>query len=545
MQRMQGVAWRVAVAAWLALLAGLGTVGATPPLAGTQMAWTAAAPAERWASDPGDGVYYEVFVRSYADASGDGIGDLRGLTARLDHVAALGATGVWLMPIHPSPTYHGYDVSDYRAINPDYGTMADFLSFLDAAHARGLRVVLDLVVNHTSREHPWFQRALAGDPEYRAYYVWSDERLDWRGTGSGAAWHPAGDGSYYLGLFEAGMPDLDHRNPIVTEAMLDVAAHWLDLGVDGFRVDAIQHVIESDDGVIANTRENYAWVRDFNAALRARSPGAFLVGETWTATPAIAAYHRDAGLDMSFNYPLWRELLAAVQARSAINLRSQLQQDEDAYPAGARRGTFLANHDQIRPATSLSPLRRDTGRLRLAAGLLLTLPGTPFLYYGEEIGLPNGPSEDDRDKRTPMRWSADEHGGFSTATPWRPSSTSDPDVSVVAQRADPDSLLAWYQQLIALRAASPALRDGSLELVEGLPGSQLAFWRLHADERVLVVANLGAGRVELDPTVVGLEAGRFEDLLAVTASSHTGTDVDGGVVALAGTSLRVLRPSAR
>ena len=545
---MHEAAARLVAATWLALLLSLGQVGAAPPLAATPAAWTAPSPGERWASNPGDGVYYEVFVRSFADSSGDGSGDLRGLTGRLDHVASLGATGVWLMPIHPSPSYHGYDVSDYRAINPDYGTMADFITFLDAAHARGLRVVLDLVVNHTSREHPWFQRALAGDPEYRAYYVWSDERRDWRGTGGGPAWHPAGDGSYYLGLFEAGMPDLNHRNPTVTEAMLDVAAFWLDLGVDGFRVDAIQHVIESDDGVIANTGENYAWVRDFNAALRSRSAGAFLVGETWTATPAIAAYHRDAGLDMSFNYPLWRELLAAVQARSAISLRAQLQLDESAYPTDARRGTFLANHDQIRPATSLSPLRRDTARLRLAAGLLLTLPGTPFLYYGEEIGLPNGPSEDDRDKRTPMRWSADAAGGFSSATPWRPPSSSDPDVSVAAQRGEPDALLTWYQRLIALRAASPALHHGGLELVTGLPGSQLAFWRLHADDRVLVVANLGAGAVELDVAALGLEPGGFVDLLALTALGGAPAapgDVSGDTIALAGTSLRVVRPIAR
>ncbi len=518
----------------------LGGAAAAPPLVEGAAPWTSAPPAERWLRDPGDGVYYQVFVRSFADASGDGVGDLRGLTARLDHVQALGADGLWLMPIHPSPTYHGYDVSDYRAINPDYGSMADFLTFLDAAHARGLRVVLDLVVNHSSSQHPWFQRALAGDPAYRAFYVWSDERLDWRGTGGGPAWHPAGDGSYYLGLFEGGMPDLNHRNPAVTEAMLDVAAFWLDLGVDGFRVDAITHVIESADGLITNAPENVAWVRDFNAALRERHPGAFIVGETWTATPAIAAYHREAGLDMSFNYPLWRELIAAVQNRSAINLRAQLQLDEDQYPADARRAIFLANHDQLRPATLLSPLRRDTARMRLAAGLLLTLPGTPFLYYGEEIGLPNGPSEHDIDKRTPMRWSADEGGGFSPVDPWRPPSTQDPAVSVAAQRFDEAALLPWYQRLIALRQGSPALRGGGLELVEGLAGAQLAFWRTHAEGPVLVVANLAAGTVELDPRALGLEPGRYEDLLD---AAETGTASE--ALVLAGTSLRVLRPLPR
>ena len=525
------------VAMVVALGAALGATHAAPPLAAREGGWTAPPPEQRWPTDPSAGVYYEVFVRSFADTSGDGIGDLRGLTSRLDHVVSLGATGVWLMPIHPSPTYHGYDVTDYRAINPDYGSMADFLVFVDAAHSRGLRVVLDLVVNHTSSAHPWFQRAVAGDPEYRAMYVWSDERLPWRGTGGGPAWHAAGDGTYYLGLFEGGMPDLNYRNPAVTEAMLDIAAFWLDLGVDGFRVDAIQHVIESDDGVIANTPENLAWVRDFNAALRARHPGAFIVGETWTSTPAIAGYHRDAGLDMSFNYPLWRELNAAVQSRSAIGLRAQLQQDEDAYPAGAWRGTFLANHDHTRPATALSPLRRDSARIRLAAALLLTLPGTPFLYYGEEIGLPNGPSEIDPDKRTPMRWSADESGGFSAAPPWRAPSTTDPTISVAAQRADPDSLLQWYVRLVALRSASDALADGDLQVVEGLPSSLLAVWRSYEGERVLVVANLGAGAATVDAGTLGLPAGGFEDLLGGEGGS--------GDVALDGTSLRVLRPLPR
>ncbi len=521
---------RWVVALWFALVASVATAAA-PGDGATR--WSAPPPAERWASDPGDGVYYEVFVRSFRDTNGDGQGDFRGLTRSLAYLESLGVTGLWLMPIHPSPTYHGYDVTDYRAINPDYGTMADFLAFVDAAHARGMRVLLDLVVNHSSSDHPWFRAALAGDETYREYYVWSDERLDWRGTGGGPAWHAAGDGTYYLGLFEGGMPDLNHRNPAVTEAMLDVAAFWLDLGVDGFRIDAIQHVVESEDGVIANASENYAWVADFNARLRARHPGAFIVGETWTSTPAIAAYHRDALLDMSFNYPLWRALLSAVANRSAIDLRSQLELDETAYPEGARRGTFLSNHDQIRPATSLSPLRRDESRLALAARLLLTLPGTPFLYYGEEIGLPNGPSADDRDKRTPMRWTADERGGFGPGDPWREPSTQQPRVSVAAQRHDPDSLLQTYARMIALRASTPALAAGSTSVVPGLPASLLAFWREHEDGAVVVVANLGAAAAEVELEALGM-VGDAVDL--------EGHEEVRGVLSVPGTSLRVLRP---
>ncbi|CAN5825454.1 alpha-amylase family glycosyl hydrolase [soil metagenome] len=509
----------------LALLAP-GALAAAP----TGGAWTVPPPAERWSDDPGEGVLYEIFVRSFADADGDGIGDFRGLRSRLAYLEWLGVSGLWLMPIHPSPTYHGYDVIDYRAIAPELGTTADFLSFLDEAHARGMRVILDLVVNHTSSEHPWFVAARAGDEAYRALYVWSDERLDWRGTSGGSAWHAAGDGTYYLGLFEGGMPDLNHRNPDVTRATLDVAAYWLDLGVDGFRIDAIQHVIESDTGVIANTSENYEWVRDFNAALRGRHPGAFIVGETWTSTPAIAAYHRDADLDMSFNYPLWRALLSAVSTRSAIDLRAQLELDASSYPERARRGTFVSNHDQTRPATSLSPLRRDERRLALAAGLLLTLPGTPFIYYGEEIGLPNGPSDDDRDKRTPMRWTADATGGFGAGAPRRFRLGGGPAVGVGAQRAVPNSLLHVYRDLVSLRAEVAALRSGSVEVVGGLPSTLLAYWREEGGERVLVLANLGAAAVEIDVAALGLE--RPLDLLRGVAL--------GGTVELAATSLLVL-----
>jgi alpha-amylase len=449
-------------------------------------------PAERWSTDPGAGVYYEVFVRSFQDSDGDGIGDLRGLAARLPVLADLGVTGLWLTPIHPSPSYHGYDVTDYRAIHEDLGSLADARALFAAAHRHGMRVVLDLVVNHTSDRHPWFVAARAGDPTRRDWYRFERDPPATVGTLGGPAWHDAGDGTRYLGLFVAEMPDLDHRNPEVVLALLDVATFWIDLGVDGFRVDAIQHVVEGADGRIANAPENLAWVRSFGAQLRERRPGAFLVGETWTATPTIAAYHREADLDMSFDYPLWRAILAAVQGRNAIDLRAQLELNEQAYPAGARRGTFLSNHDQTRPASVLAPLRRDPARLALAARLLLALPGTPFLYYGEEIGLPNGPGDDDRHKRTPMRWTASAAGGFSSVEPWFPPSTDDPAISVAAQRDDPASVWSAYREAIAHRAAWPALAEGDARPVDGLPSAVLAVWRTVDDAPpVLVLANLG------------------------------------------------------
>ena len=509
----------------------LGVAGAQASLPASALVYgppLAAPPAERWATDPGDGVYYQVFVRSFQDSDGDGIGDLAGLTARLPYLAGLGVTGLWLTPIHPSPSYHGYDVADYRAIHPDLGTMGDFLAFVRAAHAHGMRVVLDLVANHSSDRHPWFLAARTGDPRFRGWYRFERDPEPLIGTLGGRAWHDAGDGERYLGLFVAEMPDLDHRNPEVVDAMLEVAAFWLDLGVDGFRVDAIQHVIEGDDGTIANAPANFAWVAEFGARLRERHPGAFMVGETWTATQTIAAYHRDADLDMSFDFPLWRALVGAVQRRSAIDLGAQLELNETAYPPGARRGTFVSNHDKVRPASQVSFLRRDAAREALLGRLLLALPGTPFLYYGEEIGMPNGPGDDDRHKRTPMRWAATEEGGFTTGTPWFAPSTTDPAISVAAQASDPDSVLEAYRAAIALRAEHPALAHGDARVVRGLPSALLAVWRtLAGEDPVLVLANLGNRDLEVAVADLGSPPEAAAGLQWLDAAAEAAADPDG------------------
>ncbi|HEX7002431.1 MAG TPA: alpha-amylase family glycosyl hydrolase, partial [Trueperaceae bacterium] len=381
---------------------------------------------------PEEIVWYEVFVRSFQDSDGDGVGDLDGVTSRLDYLSELGIGGLWLMPIYPSPSYHGYDVTDLTAVNPDYGTLADFEQLLAAAHARGMRVILDFIPNHTSDRHAWFQAALAGDTEYRDFYVWSDDPPDWRGALGGPAWH-AGGGSHYLGLFSPSMPDLNHRNERVVEEVLGAAAFWLKLGADGFRVDAIQHVVESADGITANAPENYAWVERFQRFVREVAPSAVVMGETQSDMPAIVRYHRDAGLHMSLDYPLWRDLRAAILARSASDLAVTLEQQASLYPEGAARATFTGNHDVTRLASELSIPRRDERRIRLAASLLLTLPGTPFIYYGEEIGMPDGPGSRDVEKRTPMRWEPGPGVGFSTATPWTDTGPDLPGVSVHEQ----------------------------------------------------------------------------------------------------------------
>lgn len=448
-------------------------------------------PAPHLLAPPEHGVWYEVFVRSFQDSDGDGVGDLPGLRSRLPYLAELGVTGLWLMPIHPSPSYHGYDVSDYYAVAPEYGTVEDLVRVLDDAHSLGMRVVLDLVPNHTSSQHPWFLAALRGDPAYRDYYVWSDDPPPWRGTSGGRAWHPAGD-SFYLGLFSPSMPDLDHRNPAVVQEIYDVADHWLSLGFDGFRVDAIQHVIEGEDGRIANTEETYAWVRGFQQHVRAAFPHAVVLGETWTEMPAIARYHREARLHGSFDYPLWRELTRAVQARSASDLAFALAQAEDLYPEGALRATFLGNHDQTRFATQLSIPRRDERRMRLAASLLLTLPGMPVVYYGEEIGMVDGPGAFDVEKRTPMPWDPSPGRGFTAGEPWTDPGEGAPGVSVAQQRASPSSLWWHYRRMIALRRTHPALYRGATTVLDTGQRAVLALERDSGDELLHIVANLGA-----------------------------------------------------
>ncbi len=438
-------------------------------------------------------VYYEIFVRSFQDSDGDGVGDFRGVIERLDYLESLGITGIWFMPVHPSPSYHGYDVTDYYDVNPDYGTLEDFEALLAAAHERGIKIILDLVVNHTSSEHPWFQASSANDPTYRDYYSWSDTDLGWKGTSGAPAWH-SNDSGYYLGLFWSGMPDLNFRNSVVVEEINNAAKFWLELGVDGFRVDAIQHITEVD-GNIRNTPETFAWLKEFQAFIKTVNPEAFLVGETWTDTQAIIRYHEDADLDMSFNYPLWSVLLEAIQKRSATDLAFTLAQDEKLYPEGAKRGLFISNHDQLRPASTLN-IRRDVPRMKLSAGLLLTLPGVPFMYYGEEIGMPNGEGTKDEEKRTPMRWDDLANAGFTTGAIWYAFSTEEAAITVAAQEADPESLLNFYKAMIALRKNQLALSQGATEVLDTDENALLAFRRVTDEQEILVLANMGNKELE-------------------------------------------------
>ena len=376
----------------------------------------AASPLPWW----NDTVFYEVFVRSFADSTtgplaNDGIGDLQGLIERLDYLndgdpntdTDLGVTGIWLMPVAQSPSYHGYDVTDYYTIETDYGTNEDFKRLIEEAHARGINVIVDLVLNHTSSEHPWFEQAADPDSPYHDWYIWSDEDPGTKGPWGQNVWHQLGD-QWYYGIFWEGMPDLNYNNPAVTEEMQNVSRFWLEeMGVDGFRLDAIRHLYE-DGAVLENAPQTFTWLSDFHDAYKSVKPDAFAVGEVWTTTETAAKYVGQK-VDAVFEFDLATSIISSINNRDRSALASALETTQDSFPPG-QYAPFLTNHDQNRVMSQLS---YKTDRAKLAATILLTLPGVPFIYYGEEIGM-TGQKPDEK-IRTPMQWTTGANAGFSEA----------------------------------------------------------------------------------------------------------------------------------
>ena len=430
-------------------------------------------------------MFAEVFVRSYADSNGDGVGDLRGLTARLDYLndgnpattTDLGVTGLWLMPTFPSPSYHGYDVTDYRGVNPDYGSLADMQALVAAAHKRGIAVILDLPLNHTSAEHPWFVASAKGQAPYADWYVWA-------GSPQGSNWQPDGKRFYYA-AFGADLPDLNLVNPAVTAEVTADASYWLtDVGVDGFRLDAAKHLIE-DGATLENTPETHAWWKTFRGAIEQTAPGALLLGEVWDTPKNSSSYVPD-DLDMTFEFTLASIDVSAAQSGDGSSAERGLASITKLYPSSGGFGAFLTNHDQDRVA---SQLNGDAGALRVAADLLLTGPGVPFVYYGEELGM-TGAKPDER-IRTPMRWDASTPAaGFSTHAPWEALSGDPTALNVATESADPGSLLSHYRDLIRLRAAHPALAAGTWTAVDVDAPGVVAALRTSPTETALVLTNV-------------------------------------------------------
>ena len=424
-----------------------------------------------------DAVFYEIFVRSYYDTNNDGIGDFNGITQKLDYLQSLGITAIWLMPIHPSPSYHGYDVTNYYNVNHEYGTMDDFKTLLAEAHKRDIRIIIDLILNHTSNQHPWF-KAANSDPnsQYSDYYVWSE-------TSRGGNWHE-GNQRYYFGLFWEGMPDLNYNNPAVTADMLKVTDFWLNnIGIDGFRVDAAKHLIEDGDKV-ENTPATHEWYKDFYTEYKAQNPQAYTVGEVFGAGSSVIKSYTGDQLDHIFNFEMSSGFVNSANggANSGINsaVKFALQDMPDFNFA-----TFLTNHDQTR---AMSVFYGNVDKAKLASFLMLTSPGTPFIYYGEEIGMQG--QKPDPDIRLPMQWSADEYAGFSTTNPWRTPAKDYEQVNVALQSDDANSLLEHYRTLLAIRKSHSALRTGEVILLDTNNTGIYAAILMDKTETLLILVNL-------------------------------------------------------
>jgi alpha-glucosidase len=523
------------------------------------------------------GVIYQIYPRSFQDTNGDGVGDLAGIAARLPYLADLGVDAIWLSPIFVSPMADfGYDIADHCAVDPLFGTLADFDALLARAHALGLKVILDFVPNHTSNRHAWFAESrVSRQSAKRDWYIWRNGAPEggppnnWLSEFGGSAWqYDAASDQYYYHAFLREQPDLSWRNRQVREAMHDVMRFWLDRGVDGFRVDVMWHLIKDEDfrdnppnpdfadgdqpyrrllPLYSTDRpEVHAVIRELRAVVD-EYPERVLIGEIYLPVEKLAAYYGDNldGAHLPFNFALietpWR----------ADVIGSLIDRYENSLPPGAWPNWVLGNHDRPRLAS-----RVGRGQGRVAAMLLLALPGTPFLYYGDEIGMaqvPIPPSQT-RDPweinlpglglgrdgcRTPMQWDGSRWAGFSDAEPWLPLPADSDRFNVESAEADPLSLLALYQQLLALRRARPALSDGAYRPV-AQTGKLLAFERHTDRERVLVVLNFGA---DVEKYVFKSDAYRGTVLLA-TGLDRAGEGVCGQLILRPHEALIILLDSA-
>jgi len=487
-----------------------------------------------------DQVFYEVFVRSFQDSDGDGIGDLPGLIDRLDYLNDgnpattddLGVTALWLMPICQSPSYHGYDVVDYRTVESDYGTNADFVALTEAAAARGIRVIVDFVMNHSSNQNPWFTREAAQgpwSPETATWYRWRTTNPGGTGPWGQTVWHTYASGRYYYGLFWSGMPDLNYANPAVQDTMFAIADYWLqDLGADGFRLDAVKYIYENQ-GTLEDLPATFTFWDDLRAHLDGTAADAVLVGEAWDDTDTVLRY-TESGLDVCFQFDLAGEIISATGSSNPAPVSTRVQAVADAFPY-LQYATFLTNHDMNRLYTQLG---RDAGRNVLAAAVLLTLPGVPFLYYGEEVGLVgSGPDED---KRRPMQWAPGAGGGFTTGTPWRPLGDNAATHNVQTMAAEPSSLWNAYRRLVQARVASPALRRGTYQQLGTVNSSVYAFLRHHESGSVVAVHNFATSASappQLALAASHLAPGDYTAVNMLTGASLTGVTVeaDGGFAA--------------
>ncbi|HEY7567079.1 MAG TPA: maltose alpha-D-glucosyltransferase [Gemmatimonadaceae bacterium] len=493
-----------------------------------------------------DAVIYELHVRTFADGNEDGTGDFRGLIGKLDYLAELGVTCIWLLPFFPSPLRDdGYDIADYFTVHPSYGTLDDFRSFLDAAHERGMQVMIELVINHTSDQHPWFQRARQAPPGSveRDFYVWSETIEKYRGVRiiftdtetSNWTWDDKA-GAYYWHRFFSHQPDLNFDNPAVVEELLRVMHFWLDMGVDALRLDAIPYLVEREGTTCENVPETHTVIKRIRADVDASYANRMLLAEANQMPNEVRAYFGEGDeCHMAFHFPLMPRLFMALRVENRAPL-AEIMAQTPSIPETCQWALFLRNHDELTLemvsdderdymylAYSADPrmrvnvgirrrlaplLENNRRRIELLNSILLSFPGTPIIYYGDEIGMGDNIYLGDRHGvRTPMQWSADRNGGFSRANPSRLSSPLIMDpvfgyevINVEAQRDDPSSLLNWMRQMIKLRRVFKVFGRGSIEFLAPSNPKIVAYVRRYEEERVLCVANLSrfAQPVSLD-----------------------------------------------
>ena len=480
---------------------------------------------------------YEVFVRSFQDSNGDGLGDINGLISRLDYIndgnpnstRDLGARCLWLMPVAESPSYHGYDVADYYRIEHDYGTNDDFKRLVREAHKRGIRVLVDMVLNHASITHPYFVAAMHDTTSvYRNWFRWSPTKPSELNPWGYSNWHksPARD-EWFYGFFSDSMPDLNYRYPPVREEAKKIARYWLnEMGVDGFRLDAIPYLVE-EGTVISHSPATHAVLREYGAYVRAAKPASFTIGEVSDSTKEMLGYYPDQ-LDAYFAFEVADSIISAVHTGSAKGLLPPVLRLQRDAPPG-RWSPFLSNHDQPRTRTKLDG---DTARTRLASFLLFTMPGIPFVYYGEEIAMTG--AKPDRRIRTPMQWNPARGAGFTSGTPWESLQSDSMTVTVASQDRVRSSLLNQYRRLIHLRARSSPLANGVLVPLSASSDAVAVYARREGNNAVLVVVNMGAiaqQGVQVTAAAGALPAGRYRmrSLFGGAGATPLRVGVDGRV----------------
>ena len=490
-------------------------------------------------------IIYQVHVRTFCDSNGDGIGDFQGLDQKLDYLKELGIDTIWLMPFFPSPLRDdGYDIADYYSVHSSYGTLDDFKVFLASAHQRGIRVVIEMVLNHTSDQHPWFQQSRSStDNPRRDWYVWSDTDLRYQGTRiifldtemSNWAWDPISK-AYYWHRFFSHQPDLNFDNPAVREEVWNVMKFWLEMGVDGFRLDAVPYLVEREGTNCENLPETHVILKELRAKLDAHFPGRMLLAEANQWPADLRPYFADGNeFHMAFHFPLMPRMFMGVKPEDRKPITEILHQTPE-IPPTCQWCLFLRNHDELTLEMvtdlerdymndsyaedkamrinlgirrRLAPLlENDRRRIELMNGMLMSFPGTPTIYYGDEIGMGDNINLGDRNGvRTPMQWSGDRNAGFSAAEPeklYAPLIQDPvygfPAVNVFSQRRTKHSLLNWMARLIAVRKTTSVFGSGSIEFLYPANHRILAYVRKLGNETILVVNNLSdtAQAVELD-----------------------------------------------